>query len=100
MSRFHMASGKVDNKKLKIKNNLRNWPQIYNNNIFELEKFKKIIKGKRLKNEFDLAYYKFLDNYILRGTLALKILTNSNYNLLVKAALDKKTICHNLFLVS
>jgi len=97
MSKFHMASDKVDNKKLKIKNNLRNWPQIYKNNIFELEKFKKIIKNKRLKNEFDLAYYKFLDNYILRGTLALKILTNSNYNLLVNAALDKKTICQDIF---
>jgi CotS family spore coat protein len=94
LAKFHIASDKIDTRKLRIKNDFKNWPQIFNNNILELEKFKKIIRNKRLKNEFDLVYYKFIDNYILRSTLAYKILNDSNYYQLSKIALDKRTICH------
>ncbi|MBC8059933.1 MAG: CotS family spore coat protein [Clostridiaceae bacterium] len=97
LAKFHLASSKIDSKKMKLKNNIKNWPQIFNYNIIELEKFKKIIKSKRLKNEFDLAYLKFIDNYISRGSLSLKILNNSNYYLLYKLALDNKTLCQDNF---
>lgn len=97
LAKFHLASSKIDSEKLRIKNNIKNWPEVFNNNILDLEKFKKIIKNKRLKNEFDLAYFNFIDNYILRGSLALKILNDSNYYHLSKVAFDKKTICYNSF---
>ena len=95
VARFHLVSNKIDSKHLRIKNNIRNWPQVFNNNLRELERFKKIIENKRLKNEFDLAYFKFIDNYIYRGTLALKIFNDSNYYHLSKVAFDEKTICQD-----
>jgi len=93
LGKFHLACSKLENIRIHVKNNIKNWPQICSNNIIELEKFKKIIENKRLKNEFDLAYFKFIDDNISTGTLALKILNTSNYYNLSKLALDKKTIC-------
>ncbi len=97
LAKFHLASSKINIDKLKIKNNLKNWPQIFNGNIYDLEKFKKIIENKRLRNEFDNIYYKFIDIYIERGIMALKILNKSNYYLLSNAANERKTICHDSF---
>lgn len=97
LAKFHIAAANMDISKLQIRNNLKNWPQIFNSNIYDLEKFKKIIERKKTKAEFDIAYLNCIDNFYSRGITAIKILNESNYFSLSKAASSKKTICHDSF---
>lgn len=97
LAQFHLASSKIDVRKLKIRNNLKNWPLIFNSNIQDLGRYKKIIETKRLRNEFDNAYYQCIEDNIKRGLTTLNLLKESEYNTISKEAFNKKTICHDSF---
>lgn len=97
LAKFHLACSGVNSKNLAIRNNLKNWPKIFKSNLYDLEKFMKIIKNKRVKSEFDMAYYDYIESYYHRGTVALNFLNTSEYYKLSKAASEKKTICHDSF---
>jgi len=97
LGEFHKATDKIDSEKLKIKNNLKNWPKVFNDNLRELERYKKIIERKKIKNEFDSIYLGNIDEFIHRGLIALKLLNNSEYYRLSKEANERKTICHDSF---
>lgn len=94
---FHNAVSRLDTDSLKIENNLKNWPKIFYKNIVELENFKSIINKKKIKNEFDTLYLKYIDSFCERGTNALNILNNSNYYELSHIANVNKTLCHDSF---
>ncbi|MGV8984181.1 CotS family spore coat protein [Clostridium sp.] len=97
LAQFHNKSNKIDHKKLHIHINLKNWPKIFTGNLNYLEKFKRIIISKRIKNEFDELYLENIDNFYNRGLSAINMLNKSTYNELSKVANDDKTICHNSF---
>ncbi|GAA0723199.1 CotS family spore coat protein [Clostridium malenominatum] len=97
LAKFHICSCKIETKKLKVKNNLKNWPKIFNKNISDLETYKQIIEKKRLKNEFDISYKEYIDKFHNRGLAALHFLNSSDYYILSKKANENKTLCHDSF---
>jgi CotS family spore coat protein len=97
LAEFHIATNKIDTKKFAIKNNLKNWPKIFNSNLNDLEKFKKVIERKKLKSEFDLKYLSHIESFYSRGMSLIALLNNSEYYKLSKAAMENKTICHDSF---
>lgn len=97
LAKFHIATSKINTKRLKVKNNLKNWPRIFNNNLSDLERYKKIIEKKRLKNDFDIQYEGYIDSFYNRGLAALQMLNSSDYYLLSKEASEKRALCHDSF---
>ena len=97
LAQFHNVSNKIDHNKIHIRNNLKNWPKIFANNLNNLEKFKRIIISKRIKNDFDVVFLENIDNFYNRGLSAINMLNKSQYYKLSKVANDDKTICHNSF---
>lgn len=94
---FHKAASKTCKDSLKLKNNIKNWSQIFNSNLADIQSFKKKIKEKKLRDEFDLLYLSYVDDFYQRGLLALDYLKQSNYNNLVKSTDVNKAVCHNSF---
>lgn len=97
LAEFHNAVEKIDISNLKIKNNLKNWPKVFLENLSDLEYYKRIIERKRLINEFDTTYLKYIDILYQRGMLSLNILQNSEYYAVSKKAEYNKTLCHDSF---
>lgn len=97
LANFHKASQKIDTSKLIIKNNLKNWPYIFKNCLHDLERYKKLISNKKIRNDFDLLYGDYIENFYNRGLKALSFLNNSNYYKLSRIADNNKTICHDSF---
>jgi len=97
LAQFHNSSNKIDHSKINVPNNLKNWPKIFLSNLNDLEKFKKIIINKRIKNEFDLLFLENIDNFYNRGMAAINMLNKSEYYKFSKVASEKKIICHNSF---
>lgn len=97
LAEFHNATRKLDSKKLKINNNLKNWPKIFMNNINDMIKYKKVIGKKKIKSMFDITYEQHLNNFYERGMASLNLLNSSQYYKLSKLAEESKTICHDSF---
>lgn len=97
LAQFHNKSNKINHNKIHIGNNLKNWPKILANNLNDLEKFKRIITSKRIKNDFDVIFLEGIDNFYNRGLSAINMLNKSQYYKLSKVANDENTICHNSF---
>lgn len=97
LAEFHNATDKIDIKKLNVKNNLKNWPEIFNSNLSDLDRFKKIIERKKIKTEFDNNYLNYIDSFINRGIISMRLLNQSNYYQLSKDANLKKTLCHDSY---
>lgn len=97
LAQFHSISNIIDHEKLHIRINLKNWPKIFADNLNYIEKFKRIIVNKRIKNEFDVLFLENIDNFYNRGVAAINMLNKSAYYKLSKVANDDKTICHNSF---
>jgi CotS family spore coat protein len=97
LARFHIATNKIDTKKFPIRNNLKNWPEVFSSNLNDLEKYKKIIQRKKIKSEFDLNYLNNIEGFYSRGMYLIELLNSSNYYKLSKAAMESRTICHDSF---
>jgi CotS family spore coat protein len=97
LANFHTCVNSIDTSKLKIRNNLRNWPKIFINNLTDLEKFKIIIDRKKIKDEFDASYLKYIDMFYERGLKTIDLLNKSNYYRLSKSISKNRTICHDSF---
>ena len=97
LAQFHTVSNKIDHNKIDIPNNLKNWPKIFASNLNDLEKFKRIINSKKIKNEFDVLFIENIDNFYNRGMAAINMLNKSQYYKSSKMANEKKVICHNSF---
>jgi CotS family spore coat protein len=97
LAQFHNMSNRIDHNKVRISNDFKNWPEIFAKDLNHLEKFKRIIVSKRIKNEFDTLFLENIDNFLNRGISAIKMLNTSQYNKSSKEANDKQMICHNSF---
>lgn len=97
LAEFHISTNKFGKKNFNIYNNLKNWPDIFKDDLRELEKFKNVINKKILKSEFDITYLKNVDKFLDRGLMAMNILSTSSYYKISKKASHNKTICHDSF---
>jgi len=97
LAQFHRAANSIERKDFKIRNNIRNWPKIFNSNQYDLDNFKRKIERKKLRSEFDKLFYEHIDNFIKRGIIALNFLNTSEYYKISKEADKSKTICHDSF---
>jgi CotS family spore coat protein len=97
LAQFHLAANKIDTKTYKLHNNLKDWPSIFNSNLHDLEKFKDFIARKKIKNEFDHIYDRYIDKFYSRGINALNTLISSDYHKLSRQAYQNKTLCHDSF---
>jgi CotS family spore coat protein len=93
LGRLHSSLNNLDTKVLNIKSKLKDRPKIFYDKLLTLEKYKQIIQKKRIKNEFDLMYLNYIDNFYNMGSMALNILNTSNYYILTKESFRKKTLC-------
>lgn len=96
LAKFHLATENIDTKKLKIKSNLKNWPEIYKKKLYDLSKYENTIHNKKIKTSFDIYYKDSINKFINKGMLALRILNDSEYYRLSKSS-KGKTICHDSF---
>ncbi|MDP4145693.1 MAG: CotS family spore coat protein [Bacillota bacterium] len=97
LAHFHNCAKKIDTKNLRIRNNLKNWSKIFKDGINDLEKYKRIMSQKKIRNQFDELYEKNMDIFYNRCQLALAYLNNSQYYRLSREAVNHKTICHDSF---
>ena len=97
LAKFHLASVNINLKQFNVKNNLKNWPKIFSNALVDLEKFKKMIEHKKLKDDFDIKYLKHIENFYCRGMDALGFLNASEYYKISQTANDKKSITFDSF---
>ncbi|URZ16279.1 CotS family spore coat protein [Clostridium felsineum] len=98
LAKFHLATQKIDLHKIKLKkSNSKNWVNSFTKSIHDMEEFKKIIEGKKIKNKFDFMYEDLIDTYYDRGLFSIKILNESSYFNIMKNFNFKKTVCHNSF---
>ncbi|MBK5240520.1 MAG: CotS family spore coat protein [Clostridium sp.] len=95
LAKFHKASTEIDHDEVHIRNNAMNLPRTFTRDINDIEKFKRIIVGKRVKNEFDILFLENTENFYDRGMCALNMLMKSEYYKVAKAAKDKQIICYN-----
>lgn len=97
LAEFHLISKNIDATKLKIKTNLKNLPQKFTKNLNDLEKFQRIIDRKKIKSEFDISYYNYLENSYYKGMIAVNFLKTSDYYILSNQSNKNKYLCHNNF---
>lgn len=96
LARFHIATSQINLDKFKLKNNLKNWPKIFNENLQNFEKYKYIIQNKKFKSKFDIKYYENINTFYKRGLISLKVLNKSNYYKMSKYN-KNRLICHDSF---
>ncbi|NMM62692.1 CotS family spore coat protein [Clostridium sp. P21] len=97
LAQYHKAASGIDTTELRIRNNLKNWPKIFKDNLRDLERFERIVKNRKIKTEFDSMYCGYLDNIYHRAMISLNFLNTSDYYKLSKQAEKNKTICHDSF---
>jgi CotS family spore coat protein len=95
LAQFHKVSNEIDHDKVHIRNNEVDLPRTFARDLNDIEKFKRIIIGKRVKNEFDILFKENIENFYNRGMLAVNTLMESKYYKLSKTAKDKQIICYN-----
>ncbi|MDP4087662.1 MAG: CotS family spore coat protein [Bacillota bacterium] len=97
LAKFHVAAASIDTSALKVKNNLKNWPKIFTDQLSDLERYRNCINRKKIRNQFDNTYLDLIDFYYNRGVTALSVLNSSNYHILSREARAHRTICHDSF---
>ncbi|MBC2581364.1 CotS family spore coat protein [Clostridium sp. DJ247] len=97
LAQYDSITNTINTKKFKLKDNLKNWPKIFKDKLQDLEKFERMITKKKIKNEFDSAYYSYIEDVYQRGLVALNFLNNSDYYKLSHYADKNKTICNYSF---
>jgi Ser/Thr protein kinase RdoA (MazF antagonist) len=68
--------------------------EVFDKRNRELKRVRSYIREKRKKNEFELCYLNCYDEFYNQAQLATKLLTESNYNELIREAVEHKYICH------
>jgi CotS family spore coat protein len=97
LAKFHTTANAIDTSRLRIKNNLKNWPKIFSDRLIELEQFRYIAERKKIKNEFEHMYLKYVDSFYKRVVMSIELLNSSNYYLLSNEASKNKSLCHDSF---
>ena len=95
LANFHITTLKIDGSKLKLRNNLKNWPKIFFGKLSDLEYYKNIIENKNAVSEFDNLYNSTINDFYNMGIASLHLLNCSDYYSLSKNASSQRSICHD-----
>ncbi|WFR57388.1 hypothetical protein QA584_27910 [Anaerocolumna sp. AGMB13025] len=68
--------------------------EVFDKRNRELKRVRSYIREKRKKNEFELCYLNCYDEFYEQSQEATRILGDSNYEQLMKEAVEHKYICH------
>jgi CotS family spore coat protein len=97
LANFHLSVSKINSSGLKIKDNIDNWLDLYNNKLNDFLIYKQAIEKKLIKTSFDNDYYNSIDLYYNRGVKTLNSLNQSNYLSYLDNFNRETSICHNSF---
>jgi len=95
LARLHNILTGIDFSQEQINHNIfANLAATFDKRNRELKRVKAYIREKRQKNEFELCYLNYYDEFYEQGLLALNLLTSSCYDRLMEEAMQKKQVCH------
>lgn len=94
LGEFHLATSKIDKRKLYLRDNTKNWNKIFTKYLRDIKNYKEIINNKITINKFDRLYEKNIEYFYLRGIFALNLLNQSSYH---NFNYENKTICHDSY---
>lgn len=97
LAKFHISVNKINTNGMKISDNIKRWPEIYNEKLKDFLTYKESIQRKRIRNTFDNKYYNSIDTFYDRGVRTLNLLTESNYYNYTEKVNKFNSICHNSY---
>lgn len=93
LASFHKAARTIDSDKIRLKRNMKNWSNIFNRNLSDLERFKNLIERKRIKTEFDAIYYKHIEYFYKVALLSINLLNKYDYYDVIYKSKSSYTLC-------
>lgn len=95
LARLHNILTGIDFSQEQIEHNISSdLAKTFDKRNRELKRVRAYIRDKKQKNEFELSYLNYYDDFYEQGISALNQLTSSNYNKLVDEAVSKRQVCH------
>lgn len=95
LARMHCALRDVEFTKDQLEFNISgNLQETFAKRNRELKRVKSYIRDKRQKNEFELVYLNYYDEFYEQGLEATEGLSISDYNNLLEDAVCRRTVCH------
>lgn len=95
LARLHCILQDVDFTKEQMDHNISpNLMETFDKRNRELKRIRAYIRDKRQKNEFELLYLNYYETFYEQGQQAAKQLEASNYTLMLKEAIRKRSVCH------
>jgi len=95
LARLHNILVNVDFKKEEMAYNISsNLPQTFEKRSRELKRVRSYIRDKRQKNEFEVSYLNYYDEFYNQGLEAINKIHKSNYNHLITEAVKERQVCH------
>jgi Ser/Thr protein kinase RdoA (MazF antagonist) len=95
LARLHSLLKKVEFSKEQIEfNNSDNLHNTFEKRNRELKRVKSYIRDKRQKNDFEIVYLNFYDEFYEQGIEAAKRLLDSDYTEVLESAVRKNMVCH------
>lgn len=95
LARLHSILRGVELTKEQIEYNVTdNLPETFEKRNRELKRVKSYIRDKRQKNEFEVIYLNFYNEFYDQGVEAIKKLSNSDYKQIAEDSVSQKIVCH------
>lgn len=95
LARLHSVLKDVDFTKEQIEFNISgNLKETFEKRNRELKRVKSYIRDKKQKNEFEVIYLNFYDEFYEQGLEATKKLLSSDYNHALESSIFNKMVCH------
>ncbi len=95
LARMHCILTNVDFTKEQLEHNIcADLTETFEKRNRELKRVKAYIRDKRQKNEFEIAYLNYYDDFYEQGLKAAERLASSAYEELLAEAVREKRVCH------
>ncbi|HHV09361.1 MAG TPA: hypothetical protein GXX75_03655 [Clostridiales bacterium] len=95
LARLHNLLKDVDFTKEQLEHNISpNLVETFDKRNRELKRVKAYIREKKQKNEFELSYLNYYDEFYEQGQTAARRLTSSAYHSLLEEAVRERRVCH------
>ncbi len=95
LAKLHSLLKEVELSKEQIEFNMAcNLQETFEKRNRELKRVKSYIRDKRQKNEFEIIYLNFYDEFYEQGIEATKRLLSSDYTEILKECVCQKRVCH------
>jgi len=98
LAEFHLKAKGFELKSIKLKDNFNNnWEKKILRICNDLREFKRLIKNKKIKTQFDEEYLNLIDYNLNLCLEVLNIFKKEKYNKLCEKARKEKYVCHDSF---